>query len=150
MFGMAFEGGDELARNLANLPSRVSRRVQIEALMEGGEPIRALASQKAPRHPGAPDLADNINMAVLRKRAGDDPKEISVGIGVPRAFFYDWFLEYGTVHMGPHAFWRPAFDPLVPKALESIGNDLWTSLAGRGFTRSASVSTAVQSSGRFL
>ena len=134
MFSMRVEGGEDLARELNKLSVRIDRRLLTEALMEGGEPMRQLMKNGAPREPGAPDLADNINIAPVRKQAGDSERTANVGIGVPKKFFYDWFIEFGTVRMGGKPYYRPAFDGKVPETLGIIGAALWRELAGRGKT----------------
>jgi len=132
MFSMRVEGGDELARELNKLSVRLDRRLLTEALMEGGEPMRRLIASGAPREPGAPDLADNINLAPVRKQEGDSERTANVGIGVPKRFFYDWFQEFSTVRMQGKPFYRPGFDEKVPETLGIIGQALWRDLAGRG------------------
>ena len=138
-FSVAFEGGDELASNLAQLSMRLSKKILREALIEGGEPMRQDMGRFAPREPGAPDLADN--MGISNARTGD---MAAIAIGPVKGFFYGWFQEYGTKHFGGQAFARPAFDGNVHASLGIIGQALWRELAGRGFSRSATVSTPLQ------
>lgn len=131
---MRVEGLDELAKTLRDLPQRTSRRVVSEALMDAGEPIRAKASDLAPREAGEPDLADNINLAPLRKQAGSE--DVSVGIGPSsRFFFYDSMQEFGTVHHRAQPFYRPALDSEGPKAIKTLADRLWTALASKGVHR---------------
>lgn len=134
MVSMRFEGGQELARALAGLSTRLSKSLQRDALMEGAEPIRASAERNAPRDPGAPDLADNITAAPLRATAGRG--DAAVGIGpTARAFFYDYFQEMGTARHAAHPFYRPALDGESPTAIPIIGQAMWRELAGRGIQR---------------
>ena len=64
---MRIEGGDRLARNLAQLSTRVNKNVLRGALTRvAAEPIRARASDLAPRDPGAPDLAEHIVISTGR------------------------------------------------------------------------------------
>lgn len=139
-FSVTFEGGDELAANLAQLSTRLSKRILREALLEGGELIRADMARFAPREPGLPDLADNMTMS--NARIEDDP--VAIKIGPAKGFYYGWFQEVGTKHHPPQAFARPAFDGNVHNALGVIGQALWRELAARGFSRSATVSAALQ------
>lgn len=149
MISLRFEGGQELAAALAGLSARVSQSVVSGALLEAGEPMRTVITRIAPRRPGAPDLADNILLSPLRRRSSDEAGDVSVGLGVPRAFFYDWFVEYGTVHMGSHPFWRPGFDSTVQSSIGIVGRAMWRELASRGIGRSVNAPTTVQSDGSF-
>jgi HK97 gp10 family phage protein len=126
---LKMEGGDKLAKALAELPTRVSRSVQREALKAGAEVIRVRVVATAPRAHGAPDLAANIGIQ-SDVRPGDG--SVGVGIGVPRGFFYDWFNEFGTVKQASKPFWRPAFDGEKAKALKLIAAEMWTALIKRG------------------
>lgn len=126
MFSMKIHGGEELSRRLDALPQAFSRRVLLAALRAGGEPMRVAVAQKAPREPGAPDLADNINIAAVRKREGEPP---TVAIGpASKFFFYDLFQERGTVRHRAQPFYRPAFDTKAPEALGIVGQELWKAL----------------------
>lgn len=147
MIRMTFEGGDEIAAALATRSARVSRKIQIEALSEAGAPMQKHVRRIAPRAPGAPDVADNINMAPVRKRA-DAPGDISVGIGVPRKFYYDWFLEFGTVDMRAQPMWRPSFDGNVQAALKTVRDAFWRELAARGIGRSVTTPSRPTGPGR--
>lgn len=131
------EGGEELARALGSLSTRLSRRVLGDALLDGGEPIRKRTSQLAARAPGKPDIADNINIAPVRAESAT--AEAAVGIGVPKQFYYDTMLEFGTVHMSAQPFYRPAFDEQAQRSIGVIGQSLWSALAGRGMHRETSV-----------
>lgn len=151
MFSMRVEGGEELARELNKLSVRLDRRLLTGALMEGGEPMRQAVENGAPREPGAPDLADNVNIAPVRKLEGDSECTANVGIGVPKKFFYDWFQEFGTVRMGSKPYYRPGFDGKVPESLGIIGAALWRELAGRGKTiQTASAPSMPFADGRLL
>lgn len=131
MIGMRIEGGEQLAAILESMPKRASRTKQRDALMAGGELIRARASSLAPRAPGAPDLADNINIGTVRS---DGEGQVAVGIGSGRYFFYDMMNEFGTSRQSPQPFYRPALDSEVPKAIKVIGLELWAALTAGGFT----------------
>lgn len=132
---LRFEGGQKLAATLASLPDRVSLKVQRRALMEAAEPMRAMAQRGAPREPGAPDLADNIVISPLRGGTDSfgDARAAGVAIGPAKAFFYGFFQEWGTVHHGPQAFMRPAFDATAQKTLQLLRMALWTEISRAGF-----------------
>lgn len=129
MIRLRVEGGDKLAKTLAELPRRVSRSVQRDALKAGAELVQARVVATAPRDPGAPDLAANIGIQG-DVRPGDG--SVGVGIGVPNGFFYDWFNEFGTVKQSAKPFWRPALDSETSKALKLIAAEMWAALVRRG------------------
>ena len=146
MFAVHIEGGAELDRILSGLSARLSKKILREALADGGEPMRRLMEQRAPRAPGEPDLADHIAIAAVR----DQDNEASVGIGPDsKAFFYDLFQEYGTSRHRAQPFYRPAFDEAAPEAVEIIGAELWRQLTARGFgVRTANMPTPVSFGGQ--
>lgn len=146
MFAVRFEGGEELAKVLASLSPRLGKQVLREALFAGGEPMRAESGRRAPREPGAPDMADHIGMAALRDREN----MATIGIGPDdKAFFYDLFQELGTARHGAQPFYRPAFDANIEKSLGIIGQELWRQLTARGFgVRTTSAPTLVSGPGR--
>lgn len=119
-------GGPALAKALRALPDRVSNRVMKAALLNAGRPIRDAAAQKAPRRPGAPDIAANIGMHPARaERAG----EVAVLIGPTIGFFYGSFLEFGTSKMQAQPFMRPAFEAGWQRALNTMNGLIWGALA---------------------
>jgi HK97 gp10 family phage protein len=128
---MEFTGGDEIRKRLAMLDDAVSREVSTSALMAGAEPIRQAASRLCPRGPGAgPHLADQIAAAPVEP--GQGPKgrtAVTVGIGVPKEFFYDLFVEFGTKRVRRRSFYRPALDSEHAAALELINAAYWQAIA---------------------
>lgn len=144
-FTVRFEGGAELAKALNQLPPKVSRRVLLEVLKDVAEPMRAAMAMKAPREPGAPDLADNMAVSVANRigsvgggkwqAAGET--QAAVAVGPAKGFFYGIYQEFGTVRHGAQPFARPAFDSHAPKALTEIGRRLWVELAAKGISRTA-------------
>lgn len=131
---MAFEGGEELARTLNALPAAFSRKVVLDALHEGAEPIRDTAATLAPRDKG--ELADHMTISTtnrLGSTAGGrwqerDETNHAVAVGPSKDEYYGLFQEYGTVHHSAHAFLRPAFDQQGQHALTIIGDALWWAL----------------------
>lgn len=145
---MKFEGGLELAQALNKLPTRVSKRVIREALERAGEPMRADMARRAPRAPGAPDIADNMVMSPARMQGiSDNDQAAAIKIGPEKSLFYGLFQEFGTIHHGAQPFARPAFDAGWQKALDSVRASFWTALAAAGISRSVTSSTSVQSPG---
>lgn len=132
-----FEGGEELARTLNALPTRLSRQLKREALLDAAEPIKAVARRMAPREPGAPDIADNIEAQAGRGGvdAFGDEKETTVAIGPVKGFFYGYYLEFGTVKMGARPFMRPAFDSQKDRTLALIKERLWVELQSFAHSR---------------
>lgn len=129
MITLRVDGGDKLAKTLRDLPNRVSRSVQREALTVGAERIRSRASAIAPRAAGAPDLADNIGIATDVRPADGS---VGVGVGVPRGFFYDWFQEFGTSRHGARPFWRPTIDAEGPRVIKLVAAEMWAALIRKG------------------
>lgn len=123
-----FEGGQQLAKTFDQLSTRMSRKIQRDALMEGAEPIRKSASVYAPRAPGAPDIADNIGITAIHAR-----QDVTVAVGPTTGFFYGLFQEFGTTRHGAQPFMRPAFDTEAQRSLAAIGGAMWRSLISRGF-----------------
>lgn len=128
MITVRMEGADKLARALRELPTRVNRSVQRDALMAAAEPIRAAAASMAPRAPGAPDLADNISISGARP----DDGSVGVAIGPSKNFFYGQFQEFGTSRHAAHPFMRPAWDQESGRSLRTITSALWNALLRRG------------------
>lgn len=142
MIAMRVEGLDVLARNLNELPSRVSKSVLREALRTvAAPPIRARASALAPRAPGAPDLADHI--VISTGRAGGE-RSASVVVGPSTASRSDQssiqydrqgrYVEFGTSDTRMQPFMRPAFDEEAARTLQPLIGALWRALIGRGFS----------------
>lgn len=130
-----FEGGAELAKTLNSLPAIYSRKVVLEALTEGAEPIRDTAARLAPLGE-TENLSEHMTISTairIGSTAGGrwrpvDANEFAVAVGPSKHEFYGLFQEYGTVHHGAQPFLRPAFDQERGKALTIIGDALWWAL----------------------
>ena len=138
---MRFDGGADLARNLAQLSTRLSRKIQREALEEAAEPMRRRMDLGAPRSDDAPHAADTMTISNAR---GQDAREVAVAVGPSKAGFYLSFQELGTAHNPAQPFARPAFDEVSPQSLRILSAALWREMAGRGIARSVSAPTTVQ------
>lgn len=138
MVSMRFEGGKELAAELARLSTRLSKSILREALTEAAEPMRKSASSHAPRRAPAPDIADNIVISTAKTE-----DQASVAMGPAKGFAYGLPLEVGTVKMPARPFMRPAFDGNVERAVTITGEVLWRELAGRGAIRTVTAATDV-------
>ena len=110
-----FEGGKDLAATLRAMPKAQSRTAQIDALLEAAEPIRAVARRMAPRAPGAPDMADNIESMQTRRALDVSGTETGVIVGPMKWAFYAHFQEWGTVRHAAQPFLRPE-DGAAPAA----------------------------------
>lgn len=135
MISVKITGASDLAKRLQQLPQAVSRQVQLTALKDGAEVIRARAAQLAPRSTGpGPHLADNIvigTISAARLERQDRGNETIVEVGPslkPNDLFYGYFQEYGTIHHPAQPFMRPAFDTGAPNALNRILSAMWTAI----------------------
>jgi len=128
VISLRVEGGEKLMKALGELPNRVSRSVQREALKVGGEKIRQAARAIAPRAPGAPDMADHIEIGNART----DDGSVGISIGPTKGFFYGHFQEFGTTRHGAQPFLRPAFDSEGGTALKLISAETWAALIRKG------------------
>jgi HK97 gp10 family phage protein len=130
-----------LAATLNNLSKRLSNQVLRQALLKAGEPMRATASSLAPRDAGAPDIVDHIVLTPLTRQ-----KAATVAMGPSKDKRADqqrrpfslqgFFLEYGTAHMSPRPFMRPAFDRHARQAVSAVIAEAWQILTRRGFSTS--------------
>lgn len=132
---LRIQGASDLAKRLKQLPDAVSRKVQLEALTAGAEPIRSAAAHLAPRgHQGAPHLADDIvisapSLAQLERRDRFEETVVEVGPSItPNDHFYGFFQEFGTKHHAAHPFMRPAFDVNVGTSLNRVLSAFWLSI----------------------
>lgn len=131
---LRFEGGNELATRLEMLPENLSRKIMVEALQAGAQPIQARAAQGAPRRTGR--LATHIGIGLARRIGSpqggrwrqSDETEFAVAVGPTKDVFYGLFQEYGTRHHGAQPFMRPAFDTQSAAALGIIADRLWEAL----------------------
>lgn len=135
-----FQGGQELQKALEQLPARVSKRFQLEALEHAAEPMRRAMELKAPVGPDRPHLRDTMTISRVR---GHDVKEAAVAVGPAKSGYYGSFQEFGTAHHAPQPFVRPAFAEKAQEAMQRLGADIWASLASRGISRSVSSAVAV-------
>ena len=134
---MKFEGGKDLAAALSGLPARVSKRILLESLTEAAAPLVLEMEDRAPRDRG--QLAEA--MTVGRSRAGEDSREAVVAVGATRRGFYGSFQEFGTAHVPPQPWARPAFDATWQQCLQVFARALWGRLAVLGVKGAASRTT---------
>lgn len=137
MIRIDLKGGAAVASGLQELSTRLSRKVLRTALEDAAEPMRAAASAKAPRAPGAPDLAENIVISNARPADGS----VGIAVGPSKPFFYGWFQEFGTSRHGAQPFLRPAFDSEVERTARAVKDAAWRELMRRGIVGSRGSST---------
>lgn len=132
MVTMRFEGGKELDAALKSLSTRVSRKIQREALYDAAEPMRRAMAAKAPRgDPRPPNLKDTLTISDAREEGAQ-----AVAVGPSKAAWYGSFQEFGTANHPAQPFARPAFDEKAETALQILAREIWTALASRGVSRS--------------
>lgn len=150
-FSMTVQGGAELAKRLEALSEALSKKMLVDALTAGGEPIRSRAATLAPRSKGpGPHLADHIVISAGRTghTVAIGPSFAKVGAGLKEEALIkaaneaasrgvvgseDYGVrglmqEFGTVHHKAQAFLRPAFDALGRASLRIIEERLWAAL----------------------
>lgn len=148
-----FKGGQDIARQLQQMSTRASKGILRNALLTVGGPIIQQGMEaRAPRAPGAPDIADNIVVSVARgdrSETGAAGSRAAVAIGPSTAPRSDqpgttygeqgMYLEFGTEHIEMQPFARPTFDADAPKVLAPLGAALWAAIVLRnGGTRGLS------------
>lgn len=124
-FTVELVGMRELEQNLKQLPKAIKRRVALNALRKGGEPIAKMARALAPVEQG--NLREGINVlaTLSRSQAADKgsvaPVEMYVGAGQhPQAITQ----EFGTWFHPAQPFLRPAWESQRMTALDLIGAHL--------------------------
>ncbi len=103
MMDAEFSGFDELERRLIKLGPAIGYREMFGALTLAGNIIRKRARATLEGLAGSGALA--AGLIVRRRRTGAEPW---VQIGTSRQRFYGMFLEFGTAHIAPKPFLRPA------------------------------------------
>lgn len=116
-------GADTLLRKLRQLEDAVAGDALEQAVKAGAEPIRADASQRAPRRTGK--LAGSIIVEPDEK----GKTQASVKIGPEKDAFYGLFHEFGTSKMAANPFLRPAMDEQKDAAVAAVRRELQKALA---------------------
>ena len=115
-------GAKEMAKVLEQLPDHIAKKVLVNALKLGAEPVREAASVTAPKDSG--DLAGNI---IIRTARGSSSTGATVQVGPSSKVYYGLFTEIGTKHIAPTRWLTRAFDYSAETALRVFSNAL-----GRG------------------
>jgi HK97 gp10 family phage protein len=121
-------GVRELDAAITRAADALTPRVQVDALTDAAEAIRARAAQLAPNRPGGVDLRDEI-VVEPASRGEVGSGDTGVVIGPSQRAFYGSFQEFGTEHHRAQPFMRPAFDENVDGALSTIGDEFWSAIA---------------------
>ena len=124
-----FPNGRELAAALRQLPEDVRGEVLATALVEGAEPIKEDAQQRASQHrgprrrPETPPLQDTIRTEV--GRIDEDSAEVRVGTNKKTAHLREFgHAKAGGGTVPAYPFLRPAADEHAEEAVKVIGETL--------------------------
>lgn len=112
-------GLDQLLGKMKRIPGALQNPVLQAAVEKGAEPIRAAASQNAPRGPTG-ELQEGMAMVPMRGTAN----RAAVRVGPSARAFYGEFLEKGTKHIAAKPFLRPALDSKRREAIKIVKNEL--------------------------
>lgn len=93
-----------LEKQLRKLDAAVQVKLLVKASLAGAEPIRQVASEKAPKRTGF--LSKNIVKSLLEA----DQDHADVAIHPTKEAFYGRYQEVGTKHHRSRPFLRPAID----------------------------------------
>lgn len=75
-------------------------------------------------------------VVIKRANVGAPAVGINIGPSGEKPQIYG-FIEFGTSKQPAEPFMRPAFDSQNDAILQTVGRDLWVSLAGKGIHRTA-------------
>lgn len=104
------EGLDDLKRNFEKLERKTKKKHLRKALRAGAKPIRDEAKRRAPRRTSPPARTEGKPLhRTVKVRAAPRQKGMDLALQVTTAG-HGIFLEFGTVHIAPQPFLRPAFD----------------------------------------
>lgn len=137
---VTFEGADDLAAALLELPKRATEKAVVRrSLTKAAQPMRDLMSALAPYRADdeAPHLRDVILVGPKTSarsgaqfaRAGD----VSVYIGPLRSlhrFPHAVVMEFGSFKDAAQPYMRPAWEAKKDEVLSQIGYWMWTEIDG--------------------
>ncbi|AEC22288.1 hypothetical protein PT7_P052 (plasmid) [Pusillimonas sp. T7-7] len=122
---MQMTGLRELGAAMKELDSRVQKRIARSATAAGARVIANEAKKLVPVDTG--NLKKNIRTANLKPNQ-PGLQETVVGVRVKGkkddSAYYFRFLEFGTAHMAPRPFLRPAFETKKQEAAGKIKEQL--------------------------
>jgi HK97 gp10 family phage protein len=165
---VSFEGGRELERALASLPTLYrKKKAARDALLEGAAPIHEAAQAKAPVRTGGPEkrftsgegasrvrrrgalrlhvgIGTRLNRSQARQNRDKMPVEVYVGTR-DRA---GRFQEFGTREAPAQPWLRPAWDAMKARALEIIKDALWRQISRQAELAARSAQRAARRAAR--
>lgn len=116
------EGLQGLMDKLDELPRVMARKLIVDALRAGAEPIQERAAELAPDDPETP--GSRIKESMMTSVVDQTAIGATAKIGPSRKGFVGQFAEFGTAHQSAEPFLRPAFDANVDEATRIIGETL--------------------------
>lgn len=124
------EGLKELDRALSQLPKATAKNVLRRTAIRALAPVIADAKLRVPVDEG--DLRDSLKVAgkLSKRQQRKNAKAVAEGKAAvqlyagPAALPHAHLVEFGTSHMPPQPFMRPAWDANKMKVLELIRLDL--------------------------
>jgi HK97 gp10 family phage protein len=123
---MAYEfhidGLDDLLKSMDGMPLVLQKKLIVEALREGSEPVQEQMAILAPDDPDTAGsrIRENIDVSIAERTADG----AVAYIGPTKAGFVGGFAEFGTAHQTATPFIGPAFDEKVEEATQIIGEVL--------------------------
>ena len=117
------KGAKELEAVLKELPNNLARNGLRGGVRAAAKLLQKSAKDNAPVDDG--DLRDGIIIKEDRRA----PESVSMQVGTRKGIRHAHLVEFGTVHMKPQPFLRPAFDENVENIFQVMGNAMAKSLA---------------------
>ncbi len=125
-----FEGGAQLIRALDDIKRSTARRKMIGILKAAAEPVRLNMARFAPRGTAwGVHLADSMVITTIRSTtaalATAGPEDVTVAVGPTKDKFYGFFLQYGTIHIGPQPFASEGLEAGTKPAFRILAAGFW-------------------------
>lgn len=130
-FTVKFEGGKELEKALMDLGKKsTAKNVARRALTSAGEPMRAMAAQKAPVDEGDLRSSVKIGRAVGSFQRMDSGDRVVTFIGIDesidkRLHIYAAVQEFGDSKTPAQPYMRPAMISKAQEFFSILGKELW-------------------------
>ncbi len=120
------EGGEELLRQLQELPKKVGNQILRKALRKGAVPIEEEQQNRVAVDTGLTEKSIIVRMGKRKVKGTQsvvifpDPKKFEAA----GRDFSAPYLEYGTAHMEAKPFVRPSFDAKKDEAMKIIAEEI--------------------------